>query len=120
VMGNLFGDILSDLAAVIPGSLGLLPSASLGGDVGLYEPVHGSAPDIAGKGVANPTGTMLSVALMLRHSLGAPEAAAALEAAVAHALAEDPTTDLGGTRTTAAFTDAVVAAVTRGEAVAHG
>lgn len=120
VMGNLFGDIISDLAAVIPGSLGVLPSASLGGPVGLYEPVHGSAPDIAGQGVANPTGTMLSAAMMLRHSLGAPEAAAALEAAVAAALAEDPTVDLGGTRGTAAFTDAVVAAVARQEAVAHG
>lgn len=107
VMGNIFGDILSDLAAVIPGSLGLLPSASLGGTVGLYEPVHGSAPDIAGKGVANPVGTMLSAAMMLRHSLEQPAAAAALEAAVQGALAADPTTDLGGSRTTDAFTRAV-------------
>ncbi len=119
VMGNLFGDILSDLAAVIPGSLGVLPSASLGGAVGLYEPVHGSAPDIAGQGVANPTGTMLSAALMLRHSLEAPEAAAALESAVAAALAADPTPDLGGTRSTAEFTDAVVAAVRDEENVVH-
>lgn len=109
VMGNLFGDILSDLAAVIPGSLGLLPSASLGGAVGLYEPVHGSAPDIAGKGIANPVGTMLSAAMMLRFGLGEPDAADALEAAVQAALADDPTTDLGGSRTTAAFTAAVVA-----------
>ena len=107
VMGNIFGDIISDLAAVIPGSLGLLPSASLGGTVGLYEPVHGSAPDIAGKGVANPVGTMLSAAMMLRHSLEQPEAAKALEAAVQAALAADPTTDLGGSRGTEAFTRAV-------------
>jgi len=113
VMGNLFGDILSDLAGVIPGSLGVLPSASLGGSVGLYEPVHGSAPDIAGKGLANPTGTMLSVAMMLRHSLDAPEAAAVLEDAVQTALAQDPTRDLGGTRDTNAFTASVVDAIER-------
>lgn len=113
VMGNLFGDILSDLAGVIPGSLGVLPSASLGGSVGLYEPVHGSAPDIAGKGIANPTGAMLSVAMMLRHSLDAPEAAAVLEDAVQAALAEDPTRDLGGTRDTNAFTASVVDAIQR-------
>lgn len=107
VMGNLFGDILSDLAAVIPGSLGLLPSASLGGSVGLYEPVHGSAPDIAGSGSANPVGTILSAAMMLRHSLGQPAAAAAVEQAVQAALAADPTRDLGGSRGTAAFTEAV-------------
>lgn len=111
VMGNLFGDILSDLAAVIPGSLGLLPSASLGGRVGLYEPVHGSAPDIAGRGVANPVGTMLSAAMMLRHGLDQAAAAEALETAVQTALADDPTVDLGGTRGTRAFTDAVIAAV---------
>ncbi len=108
VTGNLFGDILSDLAAVIPGSLGLLPSASLGGAVGLYEPIHGSAPDIAGKGVANPVGTLLSAAMMLRHGLDEAVAADALEAAVQVALADDPTTDLGGSRGTAAFTDAVI------------
>ncbi len=109
VMGNLFGDILSDLAAVIPGSLGLLPSASLGGQVGLYEPVHGSAPDIAGRDLANPVGTMLSAALMLRHSLGEAEAAKDLEDAVQAALSEDPTRDLGGSRGTTSFTAAVVA-----------
>lgn len=108
VTGNLFGDILSDLAAVIPGSLGVLPSASLGGDVGLYEPVHGSAPDIAGKGIANPVGTLLSAAMMLRHGLGEAAAADALEAAVQSALSEDPTVDLGGSRGTDAFTDAVI------------
>jgi 3-isopropylmalate dehydrogenase len=113
VTANLFGDILSDLAAVIPGSLGLLPSASLGGSVGLFEPVHGSAPDIAGSGSANPVGTMLSAAMMLRHGLGEPHAAAALEAAVGAALAGDPTRDLGGRRGTAAFTAAVVEALPR-------
>src|SRR5690606_28802155 len=90
VTGNLFGDILSDLAAVIPGSLGLLPSASLGGAVGLYEPIHGSAPDIAGRGIANPVGTMLSAAMMLRYSFDDAAAATSLEAAVQAALAEDP------------------------------
>ncbi|MFP4227416.1 MAG: 3-isopropylmalate dehydrogenase, partial [Salinivenus sp.] len=75
--GNLFGDILSDLAAALPGSLGLLPSASVGGTVGLFEPVHGSAPDIAGQDVANPIGTLLSTALLL-DELGEPEAAAAV------------------------------------------
>jgi 3-isopropylmalate dehydrogenase len=119
VTGNLFGDILSDLAAVIPGSLGLLPSASLGGAVGLFEPVHGSAPDIAGSGAANPVGTMLSAALMLRHGLDAAAAADDLEAAVRRALAEDPTVDLGGGRGTAAFTRAVIDALpVRGEAPA--
>lgn len=105
--GNLFGDILSDLAAVIPGSLGVLPSASLGGVTGLYEPVHGSAPDIAGLDQANPTGAMLSAAMMLRYSFGASEAANELEAAVRAALQTHHTTDLGGTSGTAAFTAAV-------------
>ena len=75
--GNLFGDILSDLAAALPGSLGLLPSASVGGEVGLFEPVHGSAPDIAGQDVANPIGTILSAALLL-DELGEHEAADAV------------------------------------------
>ncbi len=94
VTENLFGDILSDEAAVIAGSLGLLPSASLGtrvtahGRHGLYEPIHGSAPDIAGQDLANPLGTILSAAMMLRWSLGQPEAAAAIEAAVGAALDE--------------------------------
>jgi 3-isopropylmalate dehydrogenase len=83
VMENLFGDILSDEASVLAGSLGMLPSASLGsGRRGLYEPIHGSAPDIAGKSVANPLGTILSVALMLRHSFGLEEPARAVERAV--------------------------------------
>jgi len=111
VTGNLFGDILSDLAAIIPGSLGLLPSASVGGRIGLFEPVHGSAPDIAGKDLANPVGTLLSTAMMLRHGLANAEAADALEAAVQQALAEDATKDVGGSRGTRAFTDAVLAAL---------
>jgi 3-isopropylmalate dehydrogenase len=85
---NMFGDILSDEAAMLTGSLGMLPSASLGGEgPGLFEPVHGSAPDIAGKGIANPLGSFLSVALMLRHGLDRPADAAAVEAAVDAALA---------------------------------
>ncbi len=111
VTSNIFGDILSDLAAVIPGSLGVLPSASLGGTVGLFEPVHGSAPDIAGKGIANPVGTMLSAAMMLRFGLKEVAAADAIEQAVQAALAEDPTKDLGGTRGTRDFTNAVIKAL---------
>ncbi|MGH9475195.1 MAG: 3-isopropylmalate dehydrogenase [Terriglobales bacterium] len=88
--GNLFGDILSDEAAVLAGSLGLLPSASLGGAVGLYEPVHGSAPDLAGNNVANPAGAILSAALMLRHSYQLESAATAIEAAVEQALGQGP------------------------------
>ena len=87
VTENLFGDILSDEAAMIAGSIGMLPSASLGhGPRGLYEPIHGSAPDLAGKGVANPFGTILSAALLLRHSLGLLPEAAAVEAAVSAAI----------------------------------
>jgi 3-isopropylmalate dehydrogenase len=88
VTENMFGDILTDEAAVLAGSLGLLPSASLGeGSRGLYEPIHGSAPDIAGKGVANPLGTISSVALLLRHSLGLEAEARAVESAVEEAIA---------------------------------
>jgi 3-isopropylmalate dehydrogenase len=87
VTENMFGDILTDEASMLAGSLGLLPSASLGeGERGLYEPIHGSAPDIAGRGIANPYGTILSVALLLRHSLGLSAEAAWLETAVAAAL----------------------------------
>jgi 3-isopropylmalate dehydrogenase len=83
VTGNLFGDILTDEASMLPGSLGLLPSASLGdGGVGLYEPIHGSAPDIAGQGIANPLGTILSAAMALRHSLNLDEEADAMEDAI--------------------------------------
>ena len=84
---NMFGDILTDEGAMLAGSLGVLPSASIGdGRRGLYEPIHGSAPDIAGKGIANPLGTILSVAMLLRHSLGLESEAAAVEAAVTTAI----------------------------------
>src|SRR3954462_1211296 len=83
---NMFGDILSDEASMLPGSLGMLPSASLGGSVGLFEPVHGTAPDIAGQGIANPLGMILSGALLLRHGLGREDAATAVESAVNRAL----------------------------------
>jgi 3-isopropylmalate dehydrogenase len=85
---NMFGDILSDQAGGVVGSLGLLASASIGGKVGLYEPVHGSAPDIAGKGVANPLGAVLSAAMMLRHSFGLEQEASAVESAVSLVLTE--------------------------------
>ena len=84
---NLFGDILSDEAAVLTGSLGLLPSASIGDGPGLFEPVHGSAPDIAGKGIANPLGAIASVAMLLRHGLAQAEAADRVDRAIADALA---------------------------------
>jgi 3-isopropylmalate dehydrogenase len=89
VTGNLFGDILTDEASMLPGSLGLLPSASLGdGGVGLYEPIHGSAPDIAGQGIANPLGTILSAAMALRHSLSLDIEATTIEDAVDRVLAD--------------------------------
>jgi 3-isopropylmalate dehydrogenase len=102
VTENLFGDILSDEAAMISGSIGLLPSASLGGHgPGLYEPVHGSAPDIADMGIANPIATCLSAAMMLRYSLEAPHAADAIESAVDAVLGMGHATrDLGGTCST--------------------
>jgi len=111
VTENMFGDILTDEAAVLAGSLGLLPSASLGeGRRGLYEPIHGSAPDIAGKGIANPTGTILSAALLLRHSLGLDEEAARIESAVDRAIADGlRTADLGGKLSTSEMTDGVMA-----------
>jgi 3-isopropylmalate dehydrogenase len=98
VTENLFGDILSDEAAMLTGSLGMLPSASLGTDgPGLYEPVHGSAPDIAGQGIANPLATFLSVAMMLRYGLGLHDEAARLDAAVDSTLADGlRTPDLAG------------------------
>ncbi|WP_169752406.1 3-isopropylmalate dehydrogenase [Campylobacter mucosalis] len=85
---NLFGDILSDEASMVVGSIGLLPSASIGGKVGIYEPIHGSAPDIAGQGIANPIATILSGALMLRYALNEEEAASAIENAVKKALSD--------------------------------
>jgi 3-isopropylmalate dehydrogenase len=89
VTGNMFGDILSDVAAMLTGSLGMLPSASLAADgSGLFEPVHGSAPDIAGKDQANPLATILSAAMLCRYSLDAPAAAGAIEAAVDRVLAD--------------------------------
>jgi 3-isopropylmalate dehydrogenase len=110
VTENMFGDILSDEASMLTGSLGMLPSASLGGDgPGLFEPVHGTAPDIAGQGVANPLGMILSAALMLRHGLGREAEAAAVESAVDRALAGGTRPrDLGGTATTAETTAAVL------------
>jgi 3-isopropylmalate dehydrogenase len=113
VTENLFGDILSDEAGALAGSLGLLPSASLGDSgPGLYEPVHGSAPDLAGQGVANPTGAILSLAMALRHSLGQPEAASVVEEAVERVLASGVRTqDLGGYAGTMEFTRAVVGEV---------
>jgi 3-isopropylmalate dehydrogenase len=113
VTENLFGDILTDEAAVLAGSLGLLPSASLGeGRRGLYEPIHGSAPDIAGKGFANPLGSILSAALLLRHSLALNAEAEAIEAAVDAVLdAGELTRDLGGSASTQQITAAVLAAL---------
>lgn len=110
---NLFGDILSDLASVLPGSLGLLPSASLGDGPGLFEPVHGSAPDIAGQGIANPAAAILSVAMLARYSLAQPAVAARIETAVNGALSSAPTADLGGTAGTEEFTVAVLRALRR-------
>ena len=113
VTENLFGDILTDEAAVLAGSLGLLPSASLGdGKRGLYEPIHGSAPDIAGKQWANPLGSILSAALLLRHSLGLEAEAAAVESAVSSVLDRcEMTRDLGGNASTSQITDEVLEAL---------
>jgi len=113
VTGNLFGDILSDQASMCVGSIGMLASASLDANgKGLYEPIHGSAPDIAGQGKANPLATILSAAMMLRFSLGQADAADRIEAAVAKALAGGArSADLGGTLSTSAMGDAVLAAL---------
>lgn len=116
VMENLFGDILSDETSVLAGSLGMLPSASLGATRrGLYEPIHGSAPDIAGQGIANPLGTILSAAMLLELSLGWADAARAVEGAVERVLAAGARTrDLGGgaaSLSTSQMTEAVVAAL---------
>ncbi len=113
VTENMFGDILSDEAAMLTGSLGMLPSASLGHSdprtPGVFEPVHGSAPDIAGTGTANPLAMFLSAALMLRHGFGMEDEAAAVESAVDRALADGlRTPDLGGDATTARATQAVL------------
>jgi 3-isopropylmalate dehydrogenase len=113
VTENLFGDILTDEAAALAGSLGLLPSASLGaGKVGLYEPIHGSAPDIAGQDIANPLGAILSAALLLRHSLELEIEATTVEAAVAQVLSDGPySRDLSGNASTAQLRDAVINAL---------
>ena len=113
VTGNLFGDILSDEASMLTGSIGMLPSASLdANNKGLYEPIHGSAPDIAGKGIANPLATILSAALMLRYSLGQPAAANRLEAAVKKALRDGyRTADIYTAGTRKVSTAAMAAAV---------
>jgi 3-isopropylmalate dehydrogenase len=110
VTENMFGDILSDEAAMLTGSIGMLPSASLGaGGPGVFEPVHGSAPDIAGTGVANPLAMFLSAALMLRHGFGMESQAASVESAVDRALADGlRPPDLGGTASTADVTRAVL------------
>jgi 3-isopropylmalate dehydrogenase len=114
VTENTFGDILSDDAAAVAGGLGLAASASLGdGGPGIFEPVHGSAPDIAGRGTANPAAMLRSVALMLEHGLGRAEAARQLDAAVDDSLTRTTTPDLGGTATTAAVTAAVLEALGR-------
>ena len=112
VTDNLFGDILSDEAAQLTGSLGMLPSAAIGapGLPGLYEPIHGSAPDIAGKGVANPLAAILSFAMALRWSLARPDLSDRLTSAVSAALADGARTpDLGGKLGTVAMADAVLA-----------
>jgi len=110
VTENMFGDILTDEASVLAGSMGMLPSASIGaGGPGLYEPIHGSAPDIAGKGIANPLGTILSAAMLLRHSLGLEAEAAAIEQAVDRTISDGcRTADLGGKLGSRAMTDEVL------------
>jgi 3-isopropylmalate dehydrogenase len=110
VTENMFGDILTDEASVLAGSMGMLPSASLGGSgVGLYEPIHGSAPDIAGKQIANPIGTILSSALMLRYSLKLEDEACAIEKAVDQTITGGArTVDIGGKLTTRQMTDEII------------
>jgi 3-isopropylmalate dehydrogenase len=118
---NMFGDILTDEAAMLTGSLGLLPSASLGtSKLGLYEPIHGSAPDIAGRNIANPLGAVLSAALMLRYSLSLEDEARAVESAVAAALAEgartaDIATPGEATLGTRAVGDAVMSSINKNQ-----
>jgi 3-isopropylmalate dehydrogenase len=108
VTENMFGDILSDLAAAVTGGLGMAPSASLSdGGPGLFEPVHGSAPDIAGQGIANPAAMLRSTALLLEHGLALPEEGAMLRRAIEAAIVTTPTRDLGGQATTAEFGAAV-------------
>jgi len=110
VTENMFGDILTDEASVLVGSMGMLPSASLGNaGPGLYEPIHGSAPDIAGKGIANPIGTILSTAMLLRHSLELENEAAAIEGAVSQVVTDGArTVDLGGKLSTRQMADEII------------
>jgi 3-isopropylmalate dehydrogenase len=118
VTENMFGDILTDEASVLAGSMGMLPSASLGESglglprqtqTGLYEPIHGSAPDIAGKGIANPTGTILSTAMLLRHSLKLEAEAAAIEKAVDETITNGArTADIGGKLSTRQMADEII------------
>lgn len=111
VSTNLFGDILSDLMAGLVGGLGLAPSANVGADCAIFEPVHGSAPDIAGRGVANPAAMVLTAAMMLRH-LGHPDQAENIDQAVNSVLASGPVTaDLGGNASTSEMTDAIISAL---------
>jgi 3-isopropylmalate dehydrogenase len=112
VTENTFGDILSDVAAAATGGIGLAPSASLGeGRPGVFEPIHGSAPDIAGQGIANPTAMLRSAVLMLEYGLERPEEARQLDRAIDAALERAPTRDVGGTASTSEFGDAVVGAL---------
>jgi len=110
VTENMFGDILTDEASILAGSMGMLPSASLGeSTVGLFEPIHGSAPDIAGKGIANPIGTILSTAMLLRHSLKLEAEAVVIEKAVEQTItAGARTTDIGGKLTTRQMADEII------------
>jgi 3-isopropylmalate dehydrogenase len=113
VTENMFGDILTDEASVLAGSMGMLPSASIGDSgPGLYEPIHGSAPDIAGKGIANPLGTILSAAMLLRHSLKLEQEARWIEQAVDDTIeAGARTTDLGGSLSTRAMADEILSRI---------
>jgi len=109
VMENLYGDILSDLCAGLVGGLGVTPGANIGAGVAVFEAVHGSAPDIAGKGIANPVGMILSTAMMFRYSLARPDVATRIERAVERAIeAGHRTPDLGGKATSAGLTDAIL------------
>jgi len=110
LMENLYGDILSDLATGLVGGLGVVPGANIGDSMAVFEAVHGSAPDIAGRGVANPTAMILSATMMLRY-IEEPQAADRIEAALFAVLSEDgiKTPDLGGTATTTEFTEAIAA-----------
>ncbi len=114
VTENMFGDILTDEASVLAGSMGMLPSASIGaGGPGLYEPIHGSAPDIAGKGIANPIGTILSAAMLLRHTLGLEAEAVMIEKAVDQTITEGArTADLGGKLSTTQMADEIIRRLT--------